>query len=38
MVLPTACNELFELLELDEKHFESLKKAIWIKKPAYNNV
>lgn len=28
MVLPTACNELFELLELDEKHFESLKKAI----------
>ncbi|MGB2174056.1 MAG: AAA family ATPase [Flavobacteriaceae bacterium] len=28
MVLPTACNELFELLKLDEKHFESLKKAI----------
>ncbi|HFC76663.1 MAG TPA: hypothetical protein ENJ27_00305 [Candidatus Moranbacteria bacterium] len=28
MVLPTACNELFNLLELDEKHFESLKKAI----------
>jgi len=28
MVLPTACNELFKLLELDEKHFESLKKAI----------
>lgn len=28
MVLPTACDELFKLLELDEKHFESLKKAI----------
>ncbi|TDL99312.1 MAG: hypothetical protein C4K58_08580 [Flavobacteriaceae bacterium] len=28
MVLPTACNELISLLELDEKHFESLKKAI----------
>lgn len=28
MVLPTACNELFKLLELDEKHYESLKKAI----------
>lgn len=28
MVLPTACNELFKLLELDEKHFEALKKAI----------
>ncbi len=28
MVLPIACNELFKLLELDEKHFESLKKAI----------
>lgn len=28
MVLPTACNELFKLLELDAKHFESLKKAI----------
>lgn len=28
MVLPTACNELIKLLELDEKHFESLKKAI----------
>ncbi|MCL8006450.1 AAA family ATPase [Gelidibacter japonicus] len=28
MVLPTACNELISLLELDEKHYESLKKAI----------
>ncbi|MCC1485572.1 AAA family ATPase [Winogradskyella immobilis] len=28
MVLPIACNELFSLLELDVKHFESLKKAI----------
>lgn len=28
MVLPTACNELFNLLELDTKHYESLKKAI----------
>jgi hypothetical protein len=28
MVLPTACNELISLLELDAKHFESLKKAI----------
>ena len=28
MVLPSACNELFNLLELDEKHYESLKKAI----------
>lgn len=28
MVLPTACSELFKLLELDEKHYESLKKAI----------
>lgn len=28
MVLPTACNELFSLLELDEKHYESLKKSI----------
>ena len=28
MVLPTACNELINLLKLDEKHYESLKKAI----------
>lgn len=28
MVLPTACDELFKLLELDEKHYESLKKSI----------
>jgi len=28
MVLPTACEELFRLLELDEKHYESLKKSI----------
>ena len=28
MVLPTACSELFNLLELDEKHYESLKKSI----------
>lgn len=28
MVLPTACNELFNLLELDPKHLESLKKAM----------
>ncbi len=28
MVLPDATNELYELLELDEKHFSSLKKAI----------
>lgn len=28
MILPTACNELISLLELDVKHYESLKKAI----------
>jgi len=28
MALPTACSELIKLLELDEKHYESLKKAI----------
>lgn len=28
MVLPTACKELIKLLEIDEKHYESLKKSI----------
>jgi wobble nucleotide-excising tRNase len=28
MVLPTACKELIKLLEIDKKHYESLKKSI----------